>query len=446
MGIRVAGHGSRGIVTDERGLGIEEVSLSDVDLSGHREKRWVVVESRFERCSFEKLRVDRFSFGTGKVMSEYIDCSFDGSWIKGFNPGRARFIRCSFRNVRLTNGACLDAEFVDCVFTGTLREINFNADLFGQDLGRDRNRYERNDFSGATLVNVAFMGGVDLRDQKLPQGEDYIFLENAEPVVIAALDQVDTWPETKEKGFARADLEVCLDYIRGGQRQLLLSAHDFSSRDGTKERAWTRLAEVVRAIVAGQDARDSAGESLGTMALRVTRRAVRGGEYVYFRAPDAAAATPAVNRPSGPLDADPGRLFDGVEARGIEPFRTLGELVALARGTPWDLETTPFVFVWPPAADEPTSLEEYENLPENSPWKTSPAILQELGTPVRDTLATITDADLPDLAARWAHSEQLSQYGDSTPDAILPLLTDLVELARRARDTDEMLYVWSPRR
>ncbi|GAB3444385.1 hypothetical protein [Actinophytocola sediminis] len=434
-----------GIFVDKHGLVIKDVSVVDANLSGYKSKRWTVVESRFERCRFENVRVDYFCFGAGKVMSEYIDCSFDGSRIRALGPGRARFVRCSFRDVRLTKWICKDAEFIDCVFTGVLREINFNAELYGQDIGRDRNRYEGNDFSGATLINVAFMGGVDLFDQKLPQGDGYVFLEHAEPVVIAALDQAASWSESEEGDDVRASLETALDYVRGGQRQLLMSGHAFTDRDGTKERAWARLSGLLRTILARQDAEDPTVESVGAMALRVTRRAVRGHEFVYFRAADAVSAMSVVHRDGGPLSTDGGEGLDGVQARGIEPFRTLGTLVALAQNTHWTLDTVPFVFVWPPAADEPTSLEEYENLPVDSPWKNPPATLQELGIPVRDTLASITDDQLPDLATHWAHSEELSQYSDSTPATIRPLATALVELARQARDTNQMLYTWSSR-
>ncbi|WP_154814480.1 hypothetical protein [Actinophytocola xinjiangensis] len=238
-----------------------------------------------------------------------------------------------------------------------------------------------------------------------------------------------------------------LDHTRRGQQQLLLSAHDFTSKDGTKERAWARLAEVVRTILTHRHSgeKNPEGESEGSKTLRVTRRAVRGHDCVYFRAPDADTAMPTIGYPGGPLTPDTGQAFDGVDARGIEPFLALGELVALAQNTRWHPEHVPFVLLWPPAEDEPSSLEEYEDMPEDSPWKTSPATLQELGVSVRESLASIPDHELPGLATRWAHGENLSQYSDSTPNTILPLVTNLVALARRARDTNQMLYVWSRR-
>lgn len=75
------------------------------------------------------------------------------------------------RNVRLEKWLCNEAGFIDCVFTGTLRSINFNRELDKEaraQLGRKENTYTGNDFSGATLEWVAFKGGVDLTASGCP--------------------------------------------------------------------------------------------------------------------------------------------------------------------------------------------------------------------------------------------------------------------------------------
>lgn len=91
------------------------------------------------------MRIEDAGFGDGADVSEYVECSFDGSRIQAVAPGRARFVRCSFRDVKLKGWLCWDAEFVDCVFTGRGDELRFfgqPSDCVRDELGRDRNEWE----------------------------------------------------------------------------------------------------------------------------------------------------------------------------------------------------------------------------------------------------------------------------------------------------------------
>lgn len=437
-----------GVSVEDDAIYFEHVALRDHNFSGIKHKRWRVVESRFERCRFEGLRVEDFSFGSGRKMSEYVECSFDGSRIKALIPGRVRFIRCSFRNVRLRDWICRDAEFIDCVFSGNLSEINFDAKVWPSDqlqLGRDHNTYRGNDFSGAKLKGVAFKGGVNLLDQRLPQGEGYLLLEQAEPVIQEALARVLAWPSSEERHIAKTDLEIYLDYIREGQWQLLLSPHDFVSRKPTHDRAYRRLQEVIESVLAESGSRVDSNHAGEGGFSDVDRRVVRGHPFVYFRAPSATVAMRGMDWAGGPLapgdDGEP--AFDGVDARSVEPFIVLGHLVALVRRIGWRPDLVPSVSVSPPEP-RPVTVEEYNSLPEDSPWKQDGfATLEELDTSVRDTLADAPDGWLPELAARWAQTDQLSRYGDVNRESLLPLVEDLVRLARRAREANEQLYCWS---
>lgn len=231
---------------------IVNAELADQDFSGRAESGWVVVESRFERCRFDSLKVRSFSFGSGMKMSEYVDCSFDGSTISATAPGRARFIRCSFQNVRLTKWFCTEVEMIDCRFSGTLKEINFTAwmnQTNQAELGRSRNAYSRNDFSAAKLASVSFQGGVDLLDQRLPAEDGYILLTEPEPILRKALALVDGWKEPEDRQKATAHLKVKLEDVERGQRQLLFSPYDWTSRSGERERVFQRLSRVIASVV-----------------------------------------------------------------------------------------------------------------------------------------------------------------------------------------------------
>ena len=54
---------------------------------------------------------------------------------------------------------------------------------------------------------------------------------------------------------------------------------------------------------------------------------------------------------------------------------------------------------------------------------------------------SVEDARLPELVAQWEKIEALSQFDD--PASLLPLLEDLVALARKARKANALLHCWS---
>jgi hypothetical protein len=157
----------------------------------------------------------------------------------------------------------------------------------------------------------------------------------------------------------------------------------------------------------------------------------------YFRAPNAREAGRVMERLVGPLG--PASAFDGVETKGIDPFVTLGQLVAYIRQVPWEVDLVSATTVWPSPETKPASEEAYNSLPESSPWKTGPW-LEELSPRVRDTLSAVEDARFSELAAKWAGIEEFDSQADETD--LLVLIKDLVGLARRARDAGDQVYCW----
>ncbi|RCV47741.1 hypothetical protein [Marinitenerispora sediminis] len=162
-----------------------------------------------------------------------------------------------------------------------------------------------------------------------------------------------------------------------------------------------------------------------------------GVSHDYFRAVDAPAAVRVMDQPGGP--AGRGSPWDALDGRGVDPHVVLARLVAIARGAEGRsrlLDATP---VWPAGA----CPEHWEDLPADSPWVTGPWI-EELDPAVRDALADVDNARLPDLAARWARIEEFQPpYGAVDEAALQAFLERLVQLARRARDAGERLYCWS---
>ncbi|MEU7528454.1 hypothetical protein AB0A74_22170 [Saccharothrix sp. NPDC042600] len=141
----------------------------------------------------------------------------------------------------------------------------------------------------------------------------------------------------------------------------------------------------------------------------------------YFRASDHDTVRTALdhNDAMSPLMAP--LRWDGVEAKAVDPEVVLAQLVTAADPAA-DPDDNPLV--WPATADP-----DHEG-----PWVVA------LDPTTRDTLAAAHDDDLPTLATHWARIEEWN--GDPTPDELLPLVTELVQLARRARDTGDHLYCW----
>ncbi|MFD1935608.1 MULTISPECIES: hypothetical protein [Nonomuraea] len=155
--------------------------------------------------------------------------------------------------------------------------------------------------------------------------------------------------------------------------------------------------------------------------------------YDYYRAADRQAAM--VDPDSG--RAAPGTVFDAVDAKGIDPRVILGHLIALIRDVPYDLDLIETISLYPPPEGGPQSLEEWEALPEDSPYKEGPCI-EELPTDVRDTLAGVPDGRLADLVERW------EQEFFAPPDGgyLTTLIAELRDLAQRAQAEDQTIYCW----
>ncbi|WP_052423114.1 hypothetical protein [Nonomuraea candida] len=162
-----------------------------------------------------------------------------------------------------------------------------------------------------------------------------------------------------------------------------------------------------------------------------------GVSYDYYRAANRQAAADEPDSPRAVEKPMPGvPAFDAVDAKGIDPGVILGQLVALVRDVPYSLDLVRTVTVYPPPEDAPATTEEWEALPEDSPYKEGPGI-EELPADVRDTLAGIPDGRLDELAERW---ERIEEFADVPPAGgyLREVITGLRGLAQRAQQEDQM--------
>ncbi|MFE3451962.1 hypothetical protein ACFXJ8_23875 [Nonomuraea sp. NPDC059194] len=155
--------------------------------------------------------------------------------------------------------------------------------------------------------------------------------------------------------------------------------------------------------------------------------------YDYYRAADRQAAM--VDPDKG--RAVPGATFDAVDAKGVDPQVILGQLIALIRDVPHDLDLMRTVTLYPPPEGAPKSPEEWEALPEDSPYMEGPCI-EELPADVRDTLADVSEDRFAELAERWKQEF----FPPPDDDYLTTLIAELRDLARRAQVEDQTIYCW----
>ena len=210
-------HPERSVVLE--GCRYERVSFAKVPFDYFGSLR-----STFEGCDFTGSRL-RGSLGLGVVDSVYRDCRFDKCDMRGIypGPGHARFERCTFEDVRFRTFLAHHAEFVDCVFAGKMKGVTFWGHGLSDAEERYRNEFRGNDFTRAMLQDVDFVGGIDLRAQKLPRelGPEYVLLDRWPERAALARAEILRWPDLDERQDALELLEFYGDAPHAEQEQLL---------------------------------------------------------------------------------------------------------------------------------------------------------------------------------------------------------------------------------
>lgn len=189
-------------------LKLRSVELVEEDFSGRRLDQFNASASVFQSCDFRKTQFTHGNFGSGETPTLYLDCRFDGARLTKISAGEARFERCSFLDCNIKNQINYDAEFIDCVFGGVLQEVVFDARPWTADGSphplRAKNRFEGNDFRQSDLRWVSFRGGIDLTQQQLPIGPDYILIHDYATKAEAVRELVDNTEPDLHRLAARA--------------------------------------------------------------------------------------------------------------------------------------------------------------------------------------------------------------------------------------------------
>ena len=204
---------------------VREQEIIGASYSGLRGGSFTALDCTFEKSDFSNMRLRHMTFASGRVPTKYLECKFDGSRFKKSILGQARFERCSFLNVDIKSLFSHAAEFIDCIFSGTLSASSFYGRVFGgyrDDTTRVLNEFHGNDFSAMKLSDVVFFQGISLSRQRLPVGDNYLYLRDAAKVLALLRGKhlqsaASPYRETVFKFLARAEKQAA-----DGQAELFL--------------------------------------------------------------------------------------------------------------------------------------------------------------------------------------------------------------------------------
>jgi len=155
--------------------------------------------------------------------------------------------------------------------------------------------------------------------------------------------------------------------------------------------------------------------------------------FDYFRAQNSDAAM-NMAAPDGRTKT---AYVDVVSLKRVDPLK-IAKVIAFLRDVPWTLDTVQTTFIWPPASTKPDTPEDFENLPEDSPWFED-SFLEEFEPTFRDELASFGDAQFRCLA-EWTPSEEWRSDGFDI-ELVTSCVKEIVELAKRACTGNEKLFV-----
>lgn len=201
----------------------------DETLSRREVHSIVVVGSTFTRCDLRNLVARDANFGV-KARSLYDSCVFDNSKLIMGPGSRATFVNCSFRDVRISRWEALYTSLIDCTFTGSLRGCTFFAQVpeeYPPGIERGVNEIRGNDFSGCRMTQVYFDAGVDLSQQRLPSGPDYVLLPDAPAALAALRAEMNDWVPA-DRDIGEAFLRLFDRHIRRGQTQIFGRRNEYT--------------------------------------------------------------------------------------------------------------------------------------------------------------------------------------------------------------------------
>jgi len=231
-----------------RGAKWEDLDFSGSKLNGLRFFNCELNNCRFVQCQLQDLRIWSTTFR---------ECSFEGAKLRraalgGVQEGKrnifsevdfsdadlretaykaAAFEGCIFRNARLEKVDFQTSTFVECVFEGELRDVEFYRRGF-QGEAFPANEMVNVDFSRAKLHAVAFRG-LTLDRVNLPADADHIVIRDVAATLDRLLSALKQQGDTTAKKLA-AFLNIDREWIPPDQAQKAINTQDLARVTGVE--------------------------------------------------------------------------------------------------------------------------------------------------------------------------------------------------------------------
>jgi uncharacterized protein YjbI with pentapeptide repeats len=232
---------------------LHRVIVSDVDLSRAKFDRMVPSGCTFVRCDFRTAALDRRLSPLFKAREQNVfrECRFDGADLRSIDPGPSRFEACVFDGADLRGWTPMLAEFVDCHFAGRLERVRFHGRPWGAGADdilprRDANAFRGNDFSAAEMIDVAFVMGIDLAQQRWPDGREYIRLDRIHQRLTRGHQEILHWKDLESRSEAMAMMrELSLLYRQQNDVIARRSDPRRVAVPEVQDRVWSTLSAVL---------------------------------------------------------------------------------------------------------------------------------------------------------------------------------------------------------
>lgn len=214
-----------------------DATIEDVDFSGMQFHQFASHGSRFIACDFSQSYLGGGAL-SGRDQTVFRECTFDDASVDEVSFGTARFERCSFERVRFVDQLLLAAEFVECVFSGVIRQTVFSGSprIWTTTTNRLRNEFRDNDFSRADIRDIRLLGGFDCSVQLWP--ESIVVVVDAQRRISVARQrlQAETGPDAVA---CLRELEVYARVVDNEQDCVVIRRDEIPA--GIRDHFWTTL-------------------------------------------------------------------------------------------------------------------------------------------------------------------------------------------------------------
>jgi|GEM_PF-1845187 len=197
---------------------ISSCTFKDVSFEGVRIQNVRNFANRFERCSFANsvFRESSLGAGYGGDVTEYHDCDFSGTKMKGCSATFPLFEKCRFERVYLDDVDFKGSRFVECSFSGFLQGVTFQG-IYVPQIPTDwhppkalRNPMKDIDFSKSRANGLRFATDINLRDVALPTPQGHLFIWHPRKTYSCAIEAA----KVKRPLRTREGQMMLINYLR----------------------------------------------------------------------------------------------------------------------------------------------------------------------------------------------------------------------------------------